>query len=428
MKKLKLKAGSLTYAVVFSLIVSIFCMTLVLLFYYSSQSVDEYTDVYKAQLNAKSGITLLLSNQQVINSPEKKTIDLFGNGNDSVELERDYWGAFDLITSTSVQNGYRFSLSALTGVKSVSDSVGAMAIYLTDLNNPLKIAGKTIIKGNCYLPEGVIKAGNMNGEPFNGDKLVDGVIRKSTSQGMDFNKDFMMYLIKQFRLDTMKAAGSDSVQNLDQVPLKDSVLNSFTNRPLTLYSRGEIILGDIYIKGQIKILSDIKVTIKSSAQLKDVIIFAPDIEIQDGFTGALQVFATDSITVGEKCNLLYPSVLGAIRTIESKANSSVKIHENSNFAGEIFAIEENYDLGKHVSISLSEDTKVIGRVYSCDILEPKGKVFGSIICNKILYSNSSSVYENNLYNTVVDITKLPDAFVGTSVLKLKTLKGIVKWL
>ena len=89
MKRLKLKGGSLTYAVVFSLIVSAFCMTLVLLFYYSSQSVDEYTDVFKAQLNAKSGINLLLYNQQLIASPEKKTIDLYGNGNDSVELERN---------------------------------------------------------------------------------------------------------------------------------------------------------------------------------------------------------------------------------------------------------------------------------------------------------------------------------------------------
>ena len=426
MKRLKLKGGSLTYAVVFSLIVSAFCMTLVLLFYYSSQSVDEYTDVFKAQLNAKSGINLLLSNQQLIASPEKKTIDLYGNGNDSVELERNYWGAFDLVTATSVQQNYRFSLSALTGVKSVSDS-GAMAIYLTDLNNPLKIAGETIIKGNCYLPEGTIKAGNMNGESFIGDKMVDGIIRKSSSQGMDFNKDFMIYLIKQFTLDTMNVS-SDSVINIDQFPLKDSVVNSFTNRPITLYSKGEIILSNIYVSGKIKILSEIGVIIKSSSQIKDVIIFAPDIEIQDGFTGALQAFATDSITVGEKCNLLYPSVLGAVRTVASKANSSVRIDENSNFAGEIFGIQETADLAKHVFISVSENTKVIGRVYSCDLLETKGKVYGSIICNKMLYANSSSVYENHLYRAVIDVTKLPDAFVGTSVLKSQTRKGIVKWL
>ncbi|HXD93108.1 MAG TPA: hypothetical protein VNX01_07825 [Bacteroidia bacterium] len=426
MKKLNLKGGSLTYAVVFSLIVSIFCMTLVLLFYYSSQSVSEYTDIFRAQLNAKSGINLLLSDQQIVASPEKKTIDLYGNGTDSVELERNYWGAFDLVTATSIQQNYRFGLSALTGLKSISDS-GDIAIYLSDLNNPLKIAGETVIKGNCYLPEGTIKAGNMNGESFIGDKLVDGVIRKSSSQGMDFNRDFMGYLIKQFTLDTMKL-NSDSVINIDQFPLKDSVVNSFTNRPITIYSKGEIILSNVYLCGKIKVLSELGVIIKSSSQIKDVIVFAPDIEIEDGFTGALQAFATDSISVGEKCNLAYPSVLGVVRTVASKTNSSIKIHENSNFAGEIFGIQETADLAKHVFISLSADTKVIGRVYSCDLLETKGKVYGSIICNKILYTNSSSVYENHLYKAVIDITKLPDAFVGTSVLKFNSRKGIVKWL
>ncbi|HKC66693.1 MAG TPA: hypothetical protein VKG26_00545 [Bacteroidia bacterium] len=426
MKKRKLKGGSLTYAVVFSLIVSVFCMTLVLLFYYSSQSVNEYTDVFRAQINAKSGINLLLSNQQIIDSPEKKTIDLYGNGTDSVELERNYWGAFDLITATSIQQDYRFGLSALTGLKSISDS-GMIAIYLSDLNNPLKIAGETIIKGNCYLPAGTIKAGNMNGESFIGDKLVDGVIKKSSSQGMDFNKDFMAYLIKQFTLDTMKLY-SDSVINIDQFPLKDSLVNNFTNRPVTIYSKGEIILSNIYLYGKIKILSEIGVIIKSSSQIKDAIVFAPDVEIENGFTGNLQAFATDSISIGEKCNLKYPSVLGVVRTVSSKTNSSIKIQEDSNFAGEIFGIQETTDLAKHVFISLSENTKVIGRVYSCDLLETKGKVYGSIICNKILYTNSSSVYENHLYNAVIDITKLPASFVGTSVLKFNSQKGIVKWL
>ena len=424
MKRTKLKGGSLTYAVVFSLLVSIFCMTLVMLFYYSSQSIDEYTDVYKAQLNARSGITLLLSDQQLVSPTEKKTIDLYGNGNDSIELERSYWGAFDLVIATSIEKEYRFSLSALTGVKSVSDS-GAMAIYLNDLNNPLKIAGKTIIKGDCYLPEAIVKAGNMNGEPFIGDKLVDGVIRKSSSQGIDINRDFMDYLIKQFSLDTMEI---DSVIDIDQFPLKDSLINDFTKPPLIIYSRGEIILSNVYISGKVKILSKTGVTIKSSAQLKDVLIFAPDIEIEDAFAGVLQVFATDSITVGGKCKFAYPSVLGAIRTVESKANSSITIHEGTDFAGEIFGIQETADLAKHVLISLREDTRVTGRVYSCDLLESKGTVYGSILCNKILYSNTSSVYENHLYNAVIDVTKLPDAFVGTALLKLKTHKGIVKWL
>jgi len=426
MKKVRLKGGSLTYAVVFSLIVSIFCMTLVLLFYYSTQSVNEYTDVFKAQQNAKSGINLLLSDQHLINSSEKKTIDLYGNKTDSVELERNYWGAFDLVTATAIQKDYRFSLCALTGLKSVSDS-GSMAIYLSDLNNPLKIAGETIIKGDCYLPEGTIKAGNINGESFIGDKLVDGKIKKSSSQGIDFNRDFMDYLIKQFTLDTMKV-NSDSVINIDQFPLKDSVINNFTNRSITLYSKGEIILSNVYMCGKIKILSEMGVIIKSSSQLKNVIVFAPDIDIEDNFSGTLQAFATDSISVGEKCNLLYPSVLGVVRTVASKANSSIKINEDTNFAGEIFGIQETSDLAKHVFISLSENTKVIGRVYSCDLLEAKGKVYGSILCTKIIYSNSSSVYENHLYKTVIDVTKLPDAFVGTAVLKFKTKKGIVKWL
>lgn len=425
MKTLKLKGGSITYAVIFSLLVSVISMSLLMLFYYSSQSVEGYLDVDKAQRNARSGIQLLLSNQQLLKPSEKLRIDLFKNGNDSVELERQYWGAYELISATSVQQDYRFGLSALTGATAVSDS-GAMAVYLADLNNPLKIAGKTEIKGTCYLPEGIIKPGNINGESFNGEKMVAGAIKKSSSQGLSADADFVEYMVKQFSLDTMSV--SDSVWNMDKVPMKDTLLNSFTNPTIILYSKGEILLANVYLEGRIKVFSEKKITVKSSAQLKDIICYAPQVEFEEGFAGNLQTFANDSLVVGKKCKFLYPSILGTVRTVASKGNSYIKLKEECTFKGDIFAIQETADLAKHLTVSLDEHTQVLGRVFSADLLEPKGEISGSVIAYKVIYSNSSAVYENHLYNAVIDATTLPAAYVGSALIRSKKRKGVVKWL
>ncbi len=420
---MKLRAGSLTYAMVFILIVSLICFSFYSLFFYSNQSVDAYIDLYKTQLNARSGINLLLSRQNVIKSGEKKTIDLYDNKTDSVELEKNYWGALEIVSSTALDKEYRYTLTALVGNQSLSDT--SFALYLADQSNALVVAGKTELTGDCYLPQGTIKTGYINGQPFNGIKPVNGTIKKSPSATLAYNEDLYKYLQQQFETDSLS---KDSIISLSKQQLPDTVKNPFSSTTITLYSAGVIVLNRTTLSGRIKVFSGKKIIVKADVNLQDVVLFAPIIEFENEWKGCVQAFAHDTLMIGKKCEFSYPSVLGIIRTKNSADNPLLKIMEEVKINGDVFALDEKKDFTKHISIQTDEKTFIKGRIYSSDIVDFKGTLYGSIACTRIIYANSSAVYENHLFNVEVNSNKLPAWYVGSAVIKQKSKNGIIKWL
>jgi len=66
-------------------------------------------------------------------------------------------------------------------------------------------------------------------------------------------------------------------------------------------------------------------------------------------------------------------------------------------------------------------------VYSNGFLELKGEVFGSVVCQSFILRTASSVYENHLLNTTIDITKLPKNYVGVNWLKKENHFDIIKF-
>ena len=48
-----------------------------------------------------------------------------------------------------------------------------------------------------------------------------------------------------------------------------------------------------------RIVSNGTVFVGAGAEVEDAIIYAPTVIVEDGFRGRLQVFATDSVDIGE---------------------------------------------------------------------------------------------------------------------------------
>src|SRR3989344_5709497 len=97
-----IKAGSLFYAIVISLIIAIVSSSLILFSYLSHIQFETFEMNERLQLNADSGLNLLLSEQSIIGLNEKKALDLYGQGIDSVELSRKSWGAYEIAISKSI--------------------------------------------------------------------------------------------------------------------------------------------------------------------------------------------------------------------------------------------------------------------------------------------------------------------------------------
>src|SRR5687768_14507066 len=96
-----LKASSLFYTIVLSIIIAIVSSCLILFSYLNKLQFETYLELKKIQLNADSGINLLLSNQQVIPLDQRTSLDLYGKQSDFVSLQRKSWGAFEIITSST---------------------------------------------------------------------------------------------------------------------------------------------------------------------------------------------------------------------------------------------------------------------------------------------------------------------------------------
>ena len=62
-------------------------------------------------------------------------------------------------------------------------------------------------------------------------------------------------------------------------------------------------ISDKIIRGNIKIISSKGITVNARSDIQDVILYAPRIEIESNFTGTLQLFAKDTIMIGEGVSL-----------------------------------------------------------------------------------------------------------------------------
>ena len=132
--------------------------------------------------------------------------------------------------------------------------------------------------------------------------------------------------------------------------------------------------------------------------------------------------------VGENCELAYPSVLGIIRKSSAAENPFLSVNEGSTITGVLFAYQKSPSNRKQVKISIAEDAVIKGQVYSNGLVELRGSLHGSLMCNKFILNTPSSVYENHLLNSTIDYSQLSEHFVGINLVHRSESRKIVKWL
>lgn len=416
---IKVKGGALLFSLVFSLIILIILSSIILLSYYKRMEMEQLFRKDKLLLNATSGLNLLLASEQ--SSGNVQLTDLYETGNDSVKLAQRKWGVFEIISSTAMKGGDSYSKAAMVGYK--PDKSQLSALYIADLNRPVSVCGKTVIRGTAYLPEAGVKRAYIEGQSYMGSELVYGQIKKSTPAINALNQEQATGIENMLHGNW----GADMDMVLFDTLRIDSVYRSFTAKPLCVYSSGEIVLNNKYFHGQIILASTKRIVVKETSTLSDIILVAPGIIFSDNVKANAQLLASDSILIGKKCEFSYPSAAVLLIKNEVKYARYIKIGEQSRFSG-IACCSHDGNSFSMPKLSLEKDTEFEGMVYSSGYVESKGKVYGNITCYKMLLVTPSSVYENHLLNTEIDITKLSKHFVATSLLVSEKEKGVIKWL
>lgn len=418
-----IKAGSLFYAVVISIIIAIVSSSFILFTYLCRIESDQLSITERLNRNADSGLNLLMAEQSLVELNESKTIDLYGFDEDSVFLSRKPWGAFEVLISSAGFRGQKVERIAQAGW--AKDSTQQFSIYLADEGKPLALCGKTVIRGNAFLPKLQVERVYIEGQSFIGTKLINGTIYKSKNNLPVCNPSLIgsiQALLKEKRINE-----TDSLIELQQQLSGDSIANSFRNKTLILHSAGIIKIYNSTISGNVIICSDTLITISPTAVLNNNILIAPHIVFEKDFKGHVQAFASDSIRVADDVSLYYPSVLGIVNPKASNA-CAIVLSKSDTITGSVFAYQPRIDNYKRAGIRIKEKSVVVGQVYSTGYAELQGSIYGSLMCSSLLLETPSSVYENHLLNAVIDQTALPDYYTGAGLIKESSFKKIVKWL
>lgn len=413
-------AHALLSALLISVIISIIISAALLLRYLNNENWLRYQRNQRVERNIQSAINLVLADTTTFNIQRREDIDLFGEGQDSIQITRELWGVFNLATVKSFQ-GTKVATKSFVFGKEMKDTLNS-CLYLTDHQRPLQISGNTTLSGDAFLPKAGIRSVNIEGNQYPKNEPVSGKIFKSDTGIIPVNFAMLEHLREMLDLKKTNQVGNDFTANFP-----DSICNSFKNDITYLFVKQKQDLEGKQIKGKVILLADSLIEVPFDAILDNVIIVAPEIVIDSGFAGSVQLLASKEIRIGRKCRLEYPSAAILIKRPDYEIQGKINVEEGAMLSGLIFAFSDNSDPRKNF-ISLSKSSIINGLVYVNGSLFPSGVVFGTVICDYLMYKSPVATYENSLINAIIDRQRLSPDFIIPALVKGSGRKNIMKWV
>lgn len=139
-----------------------------------------------------------------------------------------------------------------------------------------------------------------------------------------------------------------------------------------------------------KKLENIKVSATKLPEIRDVdTILQRKIVVEDGYCGELQLFAIDTVIIGENVKLKYPSGIYV-------ENGYVEIKDNAEVNG--YIIIANSSDGMKPSYKQSQTAKVRGTIYINGTAQLQGVISGAIYAKTCSIFLPEGIYTNTIYN------------------------------
>lgn len=412
-----LRAGSLLYTILICLILSIMSSGIIFLHYYQTLSFTDYLIKDKLMRDAKSAIYAYC--HRVGSQSPTESFHLYNGSKDSINIQTEKWGIYEIVTSKVYQGHHCKTARALIGNE--LEKKRALLLYLSDNNIPLTICGKTFLNGNCALPKAGVKSGYIEGFVFTGSKANLGNIY-SNQQIPTLSNDLA-------KLIDANVAGLNSMDFSDSafVPLQYS--QPFSDSTFTINSNKALYIEQNELDGKIIISSKIAIAVSMKSSLHDIILIAPQVKIEKGFTGSCQIFARDSVIIEEDVHLQYPSSICASNSSDATIPTRIYLGPSSSLAGCIISNATNNGLQRVDNLEIKQAALVTGVIYCTGNVNMQGNLGGSLYCNGLILRTPGGVYTNYLLNSRLDLSLLPNHFatwINDSDSANK--KEIIKWL
>ncbi|MGQ7855253.1 hypothetical protein ACUN24_13545 [Pedobacter sp. WC2501] len=409
-----LKAGALYFSIIVAFLIAVICASLIMLAAHYRGSYLKEMRMARLSRNMDSGIAYVLAENENT-SDSLKGLDLFGDQTDSVLIEKKKWGIFTLATVKSFVQADTIRRSFMMGLETTND---AMVLYLSDEDRPLSVSGDTRITGNAEVPKAGMRKSYVESRPYSGDQLVYGKISDSKRTLGGLEKKWITEIEEKLDFDPsalpILTAGDEQVSFF--TPAKEFDVSGFAkmNRSLS---------------GHITLYSDTVVKISADAKLDNTVIYAKAIVVADGFKGNCQLFARDSITVGNNVVLSYPSVLGLVSKEKMVDQAKVVLGNDVLFNGIIFSYEPKRS-ALQTLVALGENTIVKGEVYVTGLLKlaKKVKVEGKVSCNRFIMQTPTTLYENFLVDVTLNRKARNRVYLTSAIFTgVSGSKKILRW-
>ncbi len=408
---MRIKAGVLNFVLVVIMVIAVISTLLFIYLRYAAIEIQVLSNSNKTIHNAFSGVEYGLS----LSDPENDfniTVNPFTRSNDSVKLNFKYWGGYNLIYSTSAIQSSVSGKIAMVGSNPVNFS--RVSLILEDTNIPLSITGNTKISGSTIIPDEGIKSAYFNRRPYLNEKLLYGPSRTSDSSIVEFlNYERLEYWYNE-------------MNKINQVDFYNE-LNYFQDTLKISYSSDAIQLVDT-IQGYQVIKSAKEIVVSANAKLNFIILNAPKVTIESGFTGNLQAFAADTLIVENDVRLNYPSILCLL---SDNLDSYLSIGD-AKILGEIIHHIEIENIHEFVQLNnyITKEADLTGSFYFKGYTMLEGKIKGNLMVDRFIKVDSmrNSTYINYLVDVEIDARNDSSTFVNSYFFNFSDRNKKVAWL
>lgn len=417
-----LRASALFIVIVISfLLASITSGIVYYTFYYKIQVADQhiYTKLIHNFNSAKAYLLCLPESESAFD----KTIDLYAEGNDAATVKGKVWGVFNVASVSVTDKNVKLEKSFMYGYAPSHESNAAL--HLGNSDRGLRISGKTTIVGTCYLPQGVVQTTSVDGYLYEGNrKLIDGDVIKSTDDKIAINEPIIKRAEDLLHFNFVSEGDQEAE---DKLVVKDTLIRSFSEPVLYIDYNDERLKEVVYLKGNIILYSKKHLMLSKQRQIIDAIVVAPSVQFLEGYQGSLQVICSDSIVLEPQVVLDYPSALLLLKSNAANANPKIQLKNDVKVKGILFAYSKELNDDK-VYIQLNKESYLMGQAYSTGSIDSQGIVHGGLMCKTILLKTNTSINENYLLNTTIDVKRRSVYYTGSNLLPAKNKKRIIKYL
>lgn len=316
---------------------------------------------------------------------EQRGLQLYDSSSDSrIQIEICPWGLYEVVRVQAADA--RIASTRLFGVVDpvVPLRNNCCNLWYVTQGATLSLTGRTALHGYLRLPRNGVQYGQIRSTFFCGEQVVN----EHTAYAGE-------------KLPALRSNVRSRIDTLFDWLVKSELWEPIGSQLITGFCDGLPLLLDagpfcanLHVEGMSILVGD-EITLDSTCRLNDVLVVGRMIRVEEGFQGRAQLFAEDTLLVGDRVNLRYPSGVFVARKnpkryLEIGANSRVEGYAIVDGVGEYNVIQLNYRQARTAVLR--------GLLWVDGSAQVQGIVSGCIVANGLVYYSSEGYYEDMLYD------------------------------